>query len=182
MAKVTGPLMSMDASGGFGGSLVFGKWKGRNTVRQLVTPSNPHVQDQEDARNRIRVGGIAQHWANMTALMFPAATLTDKDLIKEVTPSGFAWNGFLVDTLIGKGAIAYDAGQAAFAVLTAPQKTAWDDAADALDPPIPAAYQTTLGGGSTTALTSGNVFFLYSWALYQMGLHAVPGVAPPVYA
>ena len=33
MAKTTGPLFSMDASGKFGGALVFGKWKGRNVVR-----------------------------------------------------------------------------------------------------------------------------------------------------
>ena len=38
--------MSMDAAGAFGGTLVFGKWKGRNTVRQLVTPSNPQKAGQ----------------------------------------------------------------------------------------------------------------------------------------
>ena len=52
MAKVTGPLMSMDAAGAFGGTLVFGKWKGRNTVRQLVTPSDPQKAGQTAARNR----------------------------------------------------------------------------------------------------------------------------------
>ena len=50
MAKVKGPLMSMEASGKFGGALVFGTWKGRPTVRQLVTPTNPQTQGQEDAR------------------------------------------------------------------------------------------------------------------------------------
>ena len=51
MAKVSGPLMSMDASGKFGGALVFSKWKGRNVVRQLVIPGNPNSAGQEAARN-----------------------------------------------------------------------------------------------------------------------------------
>ena len=44
--------MSMNAAGAFAGTLVFGKWKGRNTVRQCVTPSNPQTAGQTTARNR----------------------------------------------------------------------------------------------------------------------------------
>ena len=71
MAKVTGPLMSMDAAGAFGGTLVFGKWKGRNTVRQLVTPSNPQTAGQTTARNRTRVTGAMQNWVNTTTMKAP---------------------------------------------------------------------------------------------------------------
>lgn len=181
MAKVTGPLFSMDGSGGFGGALVFGKWKGRNVVRQLVTPSNPHSLTQENARNRIRAAGHGQHWANVTTMLAPGETVTDKNRIIAITPGGFAWNGHLVDQMIGSGAINYDAAQAAWAVLTGGQKTAWDVGAAALTPAIPATYQTTTGGASATPLTAGNTFFLYSWGIYVLGLEAIPGVAPPVY-
>lgn len=60
MAKVSGPLMSMDASGKFGGTIVFSKWKGRNVVRQLVVPANPNSAGQEAARNRTALPCLAR--------------------------------------------------------------------------------------------------------------------------
>lgn len=57
MAKVTSPLMSMDASGSLGGAITFAKWKGRNYVRQLVIPSNPQTSGQQDARAALGGGG-----------------------------------------------------------------------------------------------------------------------------
>lgn len=65
MARVTGPLMSVDASGQFGGSLVFGKWKGRNTVRSLVIPKNPNSAKQLGVRAMMRF--VSQAWATFTS-------------------------------------------------------------------------------------------------------------------
>jgi len=42
--------MSVDASGKFGGSMVFAKWKGRNYARQLVIPQNPQSAKQKGVR------------------------------------------------------------------------------------------------------------------------------------
>jgi hypothetical protein len=50
MASVKGPLLSVEASGAFGGSMVFSKWKGRPYVRELVTPSNPKSAKQTGVR------------------------------------------------------------------------------------------------------------------------------------
>jgi hypothetical protein len=50
MAKTVGPLMSLDASGAVAGTIVFSKWKGRNYVRQLVTPANPQTDRQRSFR------------------------------------------------------------------------------------------------------------------------------------
>lgn len=47
MAKVTGPLFSLDASGKFADSLVFMKWKGINTVRQYTKPANINTIKQQ---------------------------------------------------------------------------------------------------------------------------------------
>jgi len=41
MARVHAPLMSLDASGSVAKAITFSKWKGRNYVRELVTPHNP---------------------------------------------------------------------------------------------------------------------------------------------
>lgn len=181
MAIVTGPLISLDARGGFAGTLVATAWKGRKVMRQLVTPANPKSTFQEDARNSVRVTGIAQHWANFTTMKYPAMTLTDKARIMAITPSGQAWNGFLVKNMIGVNNVNMDAADAAYGALTAPQKTAWVNAAAALTPPITDAPQYMAGGLITTAKTKGNVFFDYVWGLYVMGLAAIPGAVPPVY-
>ena len=54
MAKVTGPLFSMDASGKFGNDLVFGKWKGINYARRHVNPTQPNTRKQLAVRDKFR--------------------------------------------------------------------------------------------------------------------------------
>lgn len=182
MAKVSGPLFSMDASGAYGGSLVFAKWKGRSYVRQLVIPANPNSADQEEVRNRLRVTGALQKWVNTTSLVESGETLTDKARIIAATPGGYAWNGYLVDNCVGSGGLTYDAARAAYAALTAPQKAAWVSAAEALSPALASVYQTQAGGTAGTPMTAGEAFFIYRYGLSQMGLCDSPTATPPTYA
>lgn len=183
MAKVTGPLMSMDASGAFGGTLVFGKWKGRPTVRQLVTPSNPQTQGQQDARNRVRVLGNGQHFANLTAQVRAGETETDKVLLTAAAPGGQAWNGFLVKSAIGAAGANYTAGRAAYAALTGPQQAAWEVAAAALVPAIPDTIQKDALGVAGTPVSDGEGFFLYEYGMFKTGIVATPpGAVPTVFA
>jgi len=65
MAKVAGPLFSMDASGSIGKAIVFSKWKGRPYVRQLVTPKNPKSGSQVGVRSMFKF--LAQEWDGQTA-------------------------------------------------------------------------------------------------------------------
>lgn len=72
MARVTGPLMSMGASGTIGGALTFSNWRGVATVRKYTVPSNPNTADQQAVRG-----------------VFSAATA----LYKGITPTDVeAWN------------------------------------------------------------------------------------------
>lgn len=57
MAKVTGPLLSLAASGSVADTTTFGKWKGIPYVRQKVNPSNPNTTGQQSTRNVFRAGG-----------------------------------------------------------------------------------------------------------------------------
>lgn len=174
--------MSMEASGGFAGTLVFGKWKGRPTVRQLVTPSNPMTTGQQDSRNIIRVGGAAQRFANLTALKGAGRLITDKAALVAASPADQAWNGYLVKSMTGINAANYAAANVAYNALTAPQKTAWDDAAAALVPAIMPVAQKGVGGVPAADMTAGAVFFHYVYGLYIAGIGAAPGAVPPVYA
>ena len=64
MARVTGPLMSVDASGTYAGTLTFSKWKGRNYVRQRVVPLNPKTAKQTGTRAMMSF--ISQIWYGLT--------------------------------------------------------------------------------------------------------------------
>lgn len=183
MAKVSGPLMSMSASGAFAGTLVYTRWKGRPCVRQLVVPANPQSTGQETTRNAIRVAGAGQRFANLTAEIRAGETLTDKELLIASSPSGQAWNGFLVKSEIGASQVNYDAATAAYAALSAPEKAAWDAAAEGVTPAFVEVPQYGEGGVAGTPMTTGEVFYHYVYGLYMAGLiDTAPGAVPPVYA
>lgn len=65
MARVTGPLMSLDARGKVGGAIVFSSAKGVPTVRRLVIPSNPQSAAQWGQRSMMRFLSVA--WAGLDA-------------------------------------------------------------------------------------------------------------------
>lgn len=56
MARLTGPLLSLDASGSIWGTVVYSKWKGLNYARLSVTPYNPKSDYQTGIRNTISFG------------------------------------------------------------------------------------------------------------------------------
>jgi len=56
MARLTGPLLSLDASGSIFGTLVYSKWKGLNYARLSVTPYNPKSAYQVGIRDTMSFG------------------------------------------------------------------------------------------------------------------------------
>lgn len=60
MAKLTGALLSMGASGTIGKTLTFGTWKGVPYARQRVIPANPQTVKQTN--NRSIWSMIGQAW------------------------------------------------------------------------------------------------------------------------
>jgi hypothetical protein len=173
----------MSASGGFAGSMVFGRWKGRPTVRQLVIPANPRSLDQENSRNKVRVAGIAQHWANLNTQLGDGRLVSDKSCLISLAPAGYAWNGNLADQMIGTGALTYAADEAAYQALTALQKTAWETfATTGVTNDFASAFQTGAGGVAIAAIPPGQVAFHYQAGLFHAGCAAAfPGAVPPSY-
>lgn len=62
MAKVTGPLFSLDARNSVGNAIVFSSWKGVNYVRARVIPKNPKSDLQVAIRALIKAATEA--WKN----------------------------------------------------------------------------------------------------------------------
>lgn len=94
MAKVTGPLMSMSASGSIGKSIVFSIWKGVAYVRQWLKPANPQSADQGDVR--IIMGGTGRACAQVK----PTSGYETKLIAESVIPSGQSKQSYLVKKII----------------------------------------------------------------------------------
>ena len=94
MAKVTGPLMSMSASGKIADAIVFFGWKGTNVVRQWLKPSNPKSSDQGDTR--IAMGGTGRAVGKMVADSSYHQQLIDLSLI----PGGQTKQSYMVKYII----------------------------------------------------------------------------------
>jgi len=58
MAKVTGPLYSITASGKIADAMVHFPWKGLNVVRQWLRPTQPNTEEQGD--RRLIIGGLGR--------------------------------------------------------------------------------------------------------------------------
>jgi hypothetical protein len=183
MAKVTGPLLSIDASGSVAETMTFSKWVGRNYVRQRVIPANPQSAAQMLVRNIFQAMGKATKWAGLTAETADPPDELDKDAIEALAPADQRWNGFEVSTMATTSGAGFIAGNAAFDALDGAEQTAWDDAADAATPPVQEAPQTDAGGAAGTALSNGNVLFLHRYAMWLMGaIPDEPDATPPTYS
>jgi hypothetical protein len=182
MAKVTNPLLSMDASGSVGSALTFSNWKGRSVVRGYTVPSNPKSAAQAVVRNAFRVVAEIQKHINRSIKIQAGQTLTDKKRIQDATPSGYAWNGFIVEQATGPAQSAFLAAAAAYAALAAGAKTAWNDAAIASVPPYAPVVQLGALDAPAPAISAGQVFFHKQMALASAGVATLPGAVPPVYA
>ena len=94
MAKVTGPLYSMSASGKLGDAMVYFGWKGVNVVRGWVKPANPKSASQ--GNQRIVMGGTGRAVGEIKPEKAFAQQLIDLGLI----PGGQTKQSFLVKYII----------------------------------------------------------------------------------
>ena len=66
MAKPTGPLLSLGASGTIADTLTYSKWKGRPYIRTRVIPANPQTTEQTKTRNAF--SWASDQWKNAPTL------------------------------------------------------------------------------------------------------------------
>lgn len=82
MARVTGPLMSIEASGTYAKTLVYAKWKGRSYCRERVIPNNPRSALQTAVRAMMAYA--SNRWASIPAL--DQASWEEGALALEISP------------------------------------------------------------------------------------------------
>jgi hypothetical protein len=127
MAKVTGPLFSMGASGKIGNAMVFFTWKGFNVVREWLKPANPQSAGQ--GNNRISLGGTGRSVGTIKPDKSFHAQLLALDLI----PTGQTKQSYLVQYIIDHYLTTTTLYAAELAALTGHTAyTSWQSAADDL--------------------------------------------------
>lgn len=97
MVKVYGPLFSFDASGSIAKAITYSKWKGRNLVRQRVTPNNPKSALQISVRQMLKF--LSQMWQGIGST--PQGTWEDLADAAQISPfnayvgrNGSRWREF----------------------------------------------------------------------------------------
>ncbi len=159
MAKATGPLMSMSASGTIGNTITFDK---RGFVRQRVIPSNPKSDSQGNVRQKLL--------SVQKALTFLGATVIAA--VKTLAPVAYRWNSYLLSQVIGAASSEFDASATAFAALTSTERGHWETAATAAG-----LTEQTIAYASDDPISPGLALFAVSRALFRLGLN-VAGGAP----
>lgn len=179
MAKVTSPLMSLSASGSFGGAMVFAANKGRNIVRQLVTPANPRTSGQVTVRNKLRVAAAIQKVINRTMTMHSGLSVRDEVALRNYAPSGQTWNATVTAEVVGSLGAKYSAATTAYGSVNAND---WNTAALALSVPYAPLVMPNPSGSGTVTVSAGEQFFRHQHALYTAGVLTSAPTTPPTYA
>ena len=157
MPKVTGPLMSMSASGTVGNTITFDK---RGFVRQRVIPANP----RSDAQGNVRQMLLA---VQKTLTLLGAAVVA---AVKTLSPVAYRWNSYLLSQVIGSGSETFEASRAAYLALAAPDRANWEARAAALG-----ITQQTIAYASDDPISPGLALFAVSRALFNLGLNVGAG-------
>ncbi len=124
MAKVTGPLFSVSASGKIGDAIVFFPWKGRHVVRQWLKPANPKSADQGDIRLILGALGRACSPIHTTSAvatdvrLYAAVGATwvseiIKYMVDQVVNDGTAWDALVTEYEAHTSVLLFDSEAAA---------------------------------------------------------------------
>jgi hypothetical protein len=148
MAKVKGPLMSLEASGSIANTLVFSIWKGRPYVRELVTPSNPSSAGQIAVRKVL--GSVAKAARAVLTQNNDVAGVGSPFYVaaRDGAPSGQSWISYLQK----HAQDVYDKTITQWALIDGTEQGYFTTEAGVLGL---SNYTPTLGGGSVTGLTAG---------------------------
>jgi len=168
MAKVDGPLMSLEARGKIADAIVFFPWKGRHAVRQWLKPTNPMKTLQGYVRVALR--SIGKEIAKIQAVAKGNA-VDSKLYLANVAkaPAGLNWNAFhaqgLLAAFISAGAFATSAFTAMIAAYSAhTAKASFDSEATALG-----LEDYAFAYGYTTNIPAGCMLYFGAVAAFKNG-------------
>jgi hypothetical protein len=173
MAKVDGPLMSLEARGKIADALVFFPWKGRHAVRHWVKPTNPESTTQGFVRAALYAIG---KWISVILSVSGGDALDSKvySLNTDAAPAGMNWNAFaakgFLDLLQTGGTFvvaSFTDLVDAFSSLATTLLTAFKTEATAIG-----LADFTFGYGYTTSIEAGCQLYFGALACYYNSIQA----------
>jgi hypothetical protein len=182
MAKLTGPLFSIDASGSFAKTVTYSRWKGRRYGRFRAIPSNPRTEGQEQARSDITTAARITTFVYRTALKRSGNDELDVNILRVAAPADITWGNYLTLNMVGPNGSTMRAAEDAWTALSAPNKAAWESSAGDLVPNLMPAPQTSEGGAFVRNKSAGELLFTYIFVLDMLGHATLVDGTPPVFA
>ena len=180
MAKVEGPLMSVSATGTFGGVITYVRARGQQVVRRLTIPSNPQTQGQAENRTLIRLTGMIISRVNLNQVgKSDGSTMTPLEYFLSIRVSPNTWNSEFNRRGFPSSGKTLTADLAAWDGLTQTEKDAWAPFnADFANP-----FEAFSGApGDDREFVADFAGFSFARALARAGyLVSVPLDAPPAW-
>jgi len=173
MAKVDGPLMSMEARGKLADSLVFFPWKGRHVVREWLKPTNKKSTLQGYVRASLKAIGknIAGIFSKANGDAVDSALYA---LCTDKAPADMNWNAFLAQGFLDRLQTAGTFVTGSFTDLV--------DAYSSLNTDVLTAFKTNATAlgildfafdyGYTTNIEAGCILYFGALAAYYNSLEA----------
>ncbi len=165
MARTTGPLFSLTASGSLGKTIVYSIWNGAAYVRSLVTPFNPQSTAQNLAR--VAIGSIGKASKAVRTKFYTGFVNGSQFYLDAIAaaPTGLAWNSYMLKVLIGVGQAAFSASHTAYGALGGTPQGVYATAAAAAG-----ISDFSFSYGTITSVPKGEqLYMLLSFALSTLG-------------
>ncbi len=167
MAKVTGPLFSVSASGAVGKSFVFfplAHCPGMTPVRQWLKPQNPKTTQQGDVRVKLMAAGRAVRRVE--------AGSTLRTQIEDATPADQIWNSYFVTSILGSNMANVNAALTQWDGLDGGDQGLWTTAANGIP------FETSsVSYADQDDITPGMALYIAAYGAYMLGL-AIADSAP----
>lgn len=161
MAKITGALMSPEASGKYGKCIVYSTWKGRQYARLLTKPSNPKSNNQAEVRTYFGSTGLNNKKIEEASDL--------REQIEEVTPSTQSWTSYFAKMQIGSASASIKAAITAYSELSTVDQGLWQTAAAGI--PL---NGYDIGYGEIEPITGAEQLFISATAAFALGLDIAP--------
>ena len=180
MAKVGGPLLSVEASGTVARTLTFLRSRGNNVVRARVIPTNPQTMPQSQARIVLSFNGEASKRINLNQVgKADSATMTPKEYLISIQTTTGTWVSAFVQRGFPDGRVTFEADIAAYAALTEQEKTAWTTWNTALPNSFGVIVAPAGGAANVEAPAAA---FLFARGMARAGyITPVPAGTPPTW-
>jgi len=163
MARVTLPLLGVDATGKLGQAIVYmpipHARDGLVSVRKWLKPKNPKTQDQGDVRLKTKAAGYG--------LSFIQAGSVLESQLKAVTPAGKIWNAYFLAKVFGPQMANIDDALTDWE--TAANSAKWTAVANSLG-----ILDCDIEYASIDTITKGAILFIHAAAAYRLELPIAP--------